>query len=78
MAGETWDEVRYFVLNQIPEINRKIDGLENKLNVIETKFETNMAILTTKMSTASFVVSGVVSIVISVVSGMVLFFFGIK
>lgn len=73
MANETWEEVRYFVLNQIPEINRKIDGLESKLNTIETKFETNMAILTTKMGmitlVSSAVVSGVVGLLFKLLGG---------
>ena len=71
MAQETWEEVRYFVLNQIPEINRKIDGLESKLGTIETKFEANMAILTTKMGTAAFVTSGVVSLVVAVIAAFI-------
>lgn len=78
MANETWDEVRYFVLNQIPEINRKIDGLENKLNTIETKFETNMAILTTKMGAASFVTSSVVSVIVTILGAVALHFMGIS
>lgn len=78
MANETWDEVRYFVLNQIPEINRKIDGLETKLNTIETKFETNMAILTTKMGAASFVTSSITSLVITVVGAVILHFMGVS
>jgi hypothetical protein len=61
MAGETWEEVRYYVLGQLPELNKKIDGLETKLNSIETKFETNMAIITTKMGGITFVASTVVS-----------------
>lgn len=78
MAGETWDEVRYFVLNQIPEINRKIDGLDNKLNAIETKFEANMAILTTKMGTATFVTSAVVSLIVTVLGAVIVYWLGVK
>ena len=67
MAGETWEEVRYYVLGQLPELNKKIDGLETKLNSIETKFETNMAIITTKMGGITFVASTVVSGIVGLV-----------
>lgn len=61
MAGETWEEVRYYVLGQLPILNQKIDGLESKLGDIERKFETGMAVITTKMGMITFIASTVTS-----------------
>lgn len=73
MAGESWEEVRYYVLGQLPELNKKIDGLETKLNSIEKAFETGMAIITTKMGMVTFVssavVSGIVGLLFKVLGG---------
>lgn len=66
-GNETWEEVRYYVLGQLPELNKKIDGLESKLNNIETKFETGMAVITTKMGMVTFIASGVTSGIIGLV-----------
>lgn len=73
MANESWEEVRYYVLGQLPELNKKIDGLETKLGAIETKFETGMAIITTKMGmvtlVSSAVVSGVIGLLFKILGG---------
>jgi len=63
MANETWDEVRYYVLSTLPQMNTKLDGLENKIGTMETKLETNMAILATKQQSMTFLVSTVISLV---------------
>lgn len=68
MAGETWEEVRYYVLGQLPELNKKIDSLEDKLGSIETKFETGMAVITTKMGTATYISSTIVSFIIGLIT----------
>lgn len=73
MANESWEEVRYYVLGQLPELNKKIDGLETKLGAIEMKFETGMAIITTKMGmvtlVSSAVVSGVIGLLFKILGG---------
>lgn len=68
MAQETWEEVRYYVLGQLPELNKKIDALDSKLGTIETKFEAGMAIITTKMGVVTFVSSTIVSVVIGTIA----------
>jgi hypothetical protein len=74
MAAETWEEVRYHVLGQLPVLNKKIDSLETKLGVVETKFESGMAVITTKMGMITFISSSVVSVII----GLAVHFLGGK
>ena len=68
MSGETWEEVRYHVLGQLPELNRKIDTLDTKVGNIETKFETGMAVLTSKMVMIMAIGSAAIGLVIQVVT----------
>lgn len=67
MANESWEEVRYYVLGQLPELNRKVDGLENKLNSIETKFEAGMAVIGNKVTTIVALGSTAMSVVVSII-----------
>lgn len=70
MSGETWEEVRYHVLGQLPELNRKIDSLDTKVGNIETKFETGMAVLTSKMVMIMAIGSASIGIIVQVVTHM--------
>jgi hypothetical protein len=65
---ETWEEVRYHVLGQLPALNRKIDSLDAKVGQIETKFETGMAVLTTKMVLIMSVGSLLIGLLVQVVT----------
>lgn len=68
MSSETWEEVRYHVLGQLPQLNRKIDELDNKVAHIETKFETGMAVITTKMVMIMGIGSAVIGLIIQLVT----------
>lgn len=73
MAGETWDEVRYHVLGQIPMINQRIDAmdakvterfekLDTKVDEINTKLEKNLAIIMTKMGSIVTIGTSVITL----------------
>ena len=69
-GNETWEEVRYHVLGQLPQLNKKIDALDEKVGKIETKFETGVAVLTSKMVMIMAIGSGAIGIIIQVVTHM--------
>lgn len=66
MSGETWEEVRYHVLGQLPLLNSKIDKIDERIGVMETKFETGMAVLTSKLVMIMAIGSATIGIVIQV------------
>ena len=66
-GNESWEEVRYHVLGQLPELNSKIRQLDDKLGTIETKLETGMSIITTKMTMITFLGSTITSIIVGVI-----------
>jgi len=64
MSSETWEEVRYHVLGQLPLLNQKMDAIDKKVGEIETKFEAGMAVLTSKMVMIMAIGSAVIGIII--------------
>jgi len=74
MAAETWEEVRYHVLGQLPLLNQKIDNVATQLTSVDKKFETSMSVLTTKMMMIMAIGSGVIGLTIQLITHA----FGIK
>jgi len=68
MSAETWEEVRYHVLGQLPILNAKIDSVAAQLTEVDKKFEISMNVLTTKMMMVMAVGSGAIGIVIQIVT----------
>lgn len=67
-GNESWEEVRYHVLGQLPELNKKIDKIDEKIGNMETKMETNFATISTKLGVIVFSASSIVSIIVGVIT----------